>query len=126
MITNHVLNRKTKLGRGIVRGLNGLQQVQDGRAVIPGSVFRGFHHVVTEQSTNRDNVDVINAALMRQRSKFIANVLKDFLRKINQVNLIDSQNHMLDTEQTCNAQVTASLSHHTVAGIHQQHHNIRS
>ena len=54
----------------------------------------------------------------------VHNLIKNFLRKINQIHFVHAHHYLFDSQQRSHIRVTDSLLHNAVAGIDQNHRQI--
>ncbi|OIQ75502.1 hypothetical protein GALL_428320 [mine drainage metagenome] len=124
----HVLHREAEIG-GIdfSRDRCRFQFFQQGLALVPGHAFAaGDHHVALQRRNGNEGefaadeaetgVEVVEVAL---------DLVKDFLRVVHQVHLVDGHHDVRDAKQARNVGVAAGLRQHALARIDQDDGQVR-
>jgi len=118
--TNHVLHWEAEeIAHRLMTHRNGLQIVQQGRALIPRSLIALVHHVVAILGADRDKHHVLDIQRLRHLLVVGNNLVVYIFTEINQVHLVDSHQDMWYAEQRRNITVTNGLLQYAMTCINQ-------
>ena len=81
----------------------------------------GVHHVVAGQRRDRDRGDLRDAQRGGVRGELLGDRGEDGLRVVDQVHLVDGEDHVRDAQQRGDGGVPAGLLDDAVAGVDQDH-----
>ena len=101
MLANDVLDWQAEIQLGCAAGadLERFQKLQHGRAGVPRHIGRRLHHIIAAQRRDWHHVGIFNAQTISHRGKFRFDIAEDRLREINQVDLVDAQDHVAHAQK---------------------------
>ena len=105
--------------------LDGLQELQQGRPLVPGGVAAAFQDVVAVQGGDRDGGDLIEAEAGGEGLVVVANGREALGAVVDQVHLVDRQHHMADADQRDQVAVAPGLGQDPLAGVDEDHRHLR-
>ena len=96
---------------------NGLEQVHQGRALIPRHVGGLLHHVVAEQGGDGDEIEVVHRQLGGEGEIVVADGIEHRLLVAHVVHLVDGDDQVPDAEELGDVAVPPGLRQHAVVGV---------
>ena len=118
IVTCHQLHREAKrLGMRFVIHRQRFQQLDQGRALVPGQIVAQRDHVVAGQCRQRNRPNVLQAKLLRELTVGAHDAVIDALIVIDQVHLVDGDDHMLDLQQMGDGRVALGLGQQLDAAV---------
>ena len=99
--------------------VDGFEPVHQRAAVVPRHVLAAIHYVVAVQCRQRNEVEVRQIQTLRKRAVVGTDFVVSCLIKIDEVHLVDGDDHVANAEQRNDKAVTFGLSHHAVSGVDQ-------
>ena len=86
-----VLHREPHVDQVLVRAdVHVLEVVQQRRTLVPGHVVRTLHHVVAAQGRHRDDGEVRDVELRRERAEVVGDLLEPCPVVVDEVHLVDA------------------------------------
>ena len=121
--TVHPLHRQAErlLLQPVLVDLDGFEITHQRRAVVPRHVVARRGDVVAPERRHRDESDVLEADLRRERSIVLDDPEEDLFRVLDEVHLVDRDDDVADAEQRREVAVPARLRQHALARIDHQH-----
>jgi hypothetical protein len=95
--------------------LDTLQVVEQRRAGVPAGPLAAYDDVVTQQRGHRDASDVLDPDPGGERAVVLFDLAEARLRVTDQIDLVDGQRHVGDTEQRDDVAVAPGLGQHRPA-----------
>ena len=121
----HPLHGQTERQRGgVVVDLDGLEEPHQGRPVVPVHVRARLDDVVALQRRHRDERQVVDVELLRERPVVGLDRRERRLRVVDEVHLVDRDDDVLDAEQRHEEAVPAGLREHALAGVDEDHGDV--
>ena len=117
----HPLHRHAEVLGARRRGVGGLQQLQQGRPLVPRQARGARAHVVAARRDHRQAVDPGDAQRPRQRAIGLDDAAIDRLVATDQIHLVHRQHHLADAEQAADVGMPAGLRQQALARVHQHH-----
>ena len=93
--------------------------MQKRRSVIPGKIVAVLHDVVALERGHRDEMDIRKIEPGDEGVVVTHDLFIFFLRPVDQVHLVHSDNNVLDTQQRTDEAVPPCLRYDPITGINQ-------
>src|SRR4051812_17981534 len=92
---------------------------EQSRAFVPGSASRSGNDIVSLESTDGDEFDVLDIQSRQETFKFLPNLQEPFLAPVHQVHLVDRYDQMRNPKQRSYKGMAAALFADPHARVHQ-------
>ncbi|CAI8309132.1 MAG: Uncharacterised protein [Flavobacteriia bacterium] len=123
--TDHGLHGETGIDVVLIRtDVDGLQAVEQGGSIVPVHLIRAFHHIVSMQSADGNEADVVHVQFRGEILVIAHDLGEGFLLIVDQIHLVDAYDQVRDLQKTCDVAVPSGLFDHTVPGIHQNERQV--
>ena len=125
---DHVLHRHPERRPHLRAGdRHRLEVPEQRRPVVPGGALGAIHDVVPDQRRDRDRDDGVVGEAERtgEPGEVLRDRGEDRLVVVDEVDLVDGQHEPRDAQQREHGGVPAGLLHHAVAGVDEQHGQLR-
>ena len=109
------------LGVRVVVDLDRLEVLHERRSGVPRRVGTGLGDVVTPQCGQRDRDDVLDSELRGEGAVIGIDRIEDLLGVVDQVELVDGEDHVADPEERDEVAVAPRLGQDSLAGVDQDH-----
>ena len=92
--------------------------------MIPMGMGAGFNNVVALKRRNRHTSNLFKAEVFGKQAIFCLNLVKLILRVLDQIHLIDRNDHLFDSDQRHDIAMSFRLRQDPFAPIHQNNRNV--